>query len=142
MKIIITESQSETLKEKLQTIVKKHGWQRGVISVGKKNLLKLGFNNDPMEFLNMYNDLDVVQSEEDPDWTLFRYRPKENLMIYDRKNDYVLIDYDKFWSVLRNKFGLNFNETQELIQIWLGETYNLRGVTTYAQNGKLWVCVG
>jgi hypothetical protein len=130
MKIIITESQSETLKEKLQTIVKKHGWQRGVISVGEKNLLKLGFNNDPMEFLNMYNDLDIVQSEEQPDWTLFRYKPKENLMVYDRKNDHVFIDYDKIWSILRDNFGLNYDETQEVTERWLGEVYNLRGITT------------
>ena len=130
MKIIITESQSESLKEKLQTIVKKYGWDGGVMSVGEKNLVKLGFNNDPMEFLNLFNDLDIVQSEEKPHWTLFRYKPKENLMIYDRKNDYVFIDYDKIWSVLRNNFGLNYGETQELTKIWLAEVYNLRGVTT------------
>ena len=130
MKIIITESQSETLKEKLQNLVKKHGWDRGVISVGKKNLLKLGFNNDPMDFLNIFNDLDIVQSEERPDWTLFRYKPKENLMIYDRKNNYVYINYDDIWSVLEDKFGFNYDETQELTQRWLDEVYNLRGVTT------------
>ena len=111
-------------------LVKKYGWDRGVMSVGEKNLLKLGFNNDPMEFLNMYNNLDVVQSEEEPDWTLFRYKPKENLMIYDRKNDVVYINYHKIWSVLQNNFELNYNETQKLTERWLDEVYNLRGVTT------------
>jgi hypothetical protein len=118
------------LKEKLQNIVKEHGWKRGVISVGDKHLVKLGFNNDPMEFLNLFNDLDVVQSEEKPDWTLFRYKPKENLMIYDRKNEYVYINFDKIWSFLSEGFGLNYSEIQGLTEMWLDEVYNLRGVTT------------
>jgi hypothetical protein len=130
MKIIITESQSESLKEKLQNIVKKYGWERGVMSVGDKHLVKLGFNNDPMEFLNLFNNLDIVQSEEKPDWTLFRYKPKENLMIYDRKNKYVYINYNKIWSVLEDNFDLNYTETQKLTKRWLAEVYNLRGVTT------------
>ena len=114
MKIIITESQSESLKEKLQTIVKKYGWDGGVMSVGEKNLVKLGFNNDPIEFLNLFNNLDIVQSEEKPHWTLFRYKPKENLMLHNREFDSVYIDYDKIWSVLRNNFDLNYDEIQEL----------------------------
>jgi hypothetical protein len=83
-----------------------------------------------MEFLNLFNDLDVVQSEEQPDWTLFRHKPKENLMIYYRKNNHVYIDYDKIWSILRDNFGLNYDETQKLTKRWLDEVYNLRGVTT------------
>jgi hypothetical protein len=50
-------------------------------------------------------------------------------MIYNRKNDYVYINYNEIWSVLVNKFGLNYDETQELTQRWLDEVYNLRGVT-------------
>ena len=111
-------------------MVKEDGWKLSRIRVGDKHLVKLGFNNDPMEFLNLFNDLDVVQSEEEPDWTLFRYKPKENLMIYDRKNNYVYINYDDIWSVLEDKFGFNYDETQELTQRWLDEVYNLRGVTT------------
>jgi superoxide dismutase, Fe-Mn family len=130
-------NESVSLKEKLQNLVKKHGWQRGVISVGEKNLLKLGFNNDPMEFLNLFNDLDVVQSEEKPDWTLFRYKPKENLMIYNRKNDTTYFDYYKIWSVLQESFGLNYDETQEVTKRWLGEVYNLRGITTSGGNMEI-----
>ena len=120
----------KNLKELFQKMVKEDGWELSRIRVGEKNLLKLGFNNDPMEFLNMYNDLNVVQSEEEPDWTLFRYKPKENLMIYDRKNDYVYIGYNKIWSVLQNNFELNYDETQELTKRWLAEVYNLK-VPTY-----------
>jgi hypothetical protein len=119
----------KNIKEPLQNIVKEYGWKRGAISVGDKHLVKLGFNNNPMEFLNLFNDLESVQSEENPDWTLFRYKPNENLMVYDKDRQYTFIHYDKIWSVLRKSFKLSYFETQELTERWLGETYNLRGIT-------------
>ena len=121
----------ESLKQTLKQQVKGFGWKDTAELVGgTENLVKLGFNNNPMEFLNMFNDLDVVQSEENPNWTLFRYKKYENSMIYNRENDEVYIDYYRIWSVLSNDFGLNFDETQSLTETWLGEVYNLRGVTT------------
>ena len=97
---------------------------------GAENLAKDLYNNDPMNFLNMFNDLNAVESEEYPDWTLFRYEKRNNLMIYDRKNNYVYINYFVIWSFLEDGFGLNYSEKQKLTQKWLSEVYNLRGVTT------------
>jgi hypothetical protein len=69
----------ESLKQTLKQQVKGFGWKDTAELVGgTENLVKLGFNNNPMEFLNMFNDLDVVQSEENPNWTLFRYKKYEN----------------------------------------------------------------
>ena len=120
----------ESFKQNLKQQVKEFGW-KGTAEIvgGAENLVKLGFNNDPMEFLHLFDDLDVVQSEEKQDWTLFRYKKGYNLMIHDRKNDYVYIHYDEIWSFLEDKFGLNYSETQRLTKIWLDEVYNLRGVT-------------
>jgi hypothetical protein len=81
-------------------------------------------------FLNLFNDLEVVQSAEKENWTLFRYKKGKNLMIYDRKNDYVYINYKQIWSVLRNDFRLNYGDTQRLTEEWLGVAFKLRGVTT------------
>jgi hypothetical protein len=50
-------------------------------------------------------------------------------MVYNRENDYVYINYDEIWSVLGDKFGLNYSEIQDLTKRWLDEVYNLRGVT-------------
>jgi hypothetical protein len=50
-------------------------------------------------------------------------------MIYDRKNEIVYINYYEIWSVLEDKFGLKYSETQRLTKIWLDEVYNLKGVT-------------
>ena len=131
MKIIITEEQQNSIKHKLQKMVKKLGWEKTSIVVnGPEQLAKLAFNNDPLEFLNMFNDLDVVQSEEKPDWTLFRYEKGNNMMVYDRKSGYIYINYYNIWSFLEEGFGLNNTETLEVTKEWLGETYNLRGITT------------
>jgi len=121
----------ENIKQTLKQEVKKSGWEDTASLVGgSEELARLAFNNNPMEFLNMYNDLDVVQSEEKKDWTLFRYEKYKNLMIYDREKGDVYINYYEIWSFLKDGFGLNYTETQELTKTWLDEVYNLRGVTT------------
>ena len=135
MKIIITEEQhkfliNENIKQTLKQEVKKFGWEDTASLVGgPEELARLAFNNNPMEFLNIYNNLDVVQSEEKENWTLFRYTPKHNLMFYNSKNGNVYINYYEIWSFLEDGFGLNYTETQELTERWLDEVYNLRGVT-------------
>jgi len=97
---------------------------------GIDNLFKILDINSPMDFLHLFDDLDVVQSEEEPELTLFRYKPKHNLMIYNKKSDYVYISYDDIWSVLEDKFGLNYYEIRKLTVRWVNEVYNLRGITT------------
>jgi hypothetical protein len=130
MKIIITEEQNRTISDKLKSITKKMGWRTASKSVGGfRNLIKLGFNNNPMEFLNLFNDLNVVQSEEDHSLTLFRYEKGNNMFIYNKENGDAYVNYDDIWSFLEKSFDLKSNEIQELIKDWLGEVYNLRGVT-------------
>ena len=81
-----------------------------------------------MEFLHLFDDLDVVQSEEEPDFTLFRYKPTHNLMIYDRKNKIVYINYELIWKPLFDT-GLFNPDIEGLTKEWLSSVYNLRGVT-------------
>jgi len=136
MKIIITENQYKlikenvSLKEKLKELMKKTGFKSVVKIVGSlDNLFKIFDIKEPMDFLNLFNDLETVQSEEREDWTLYRYKKGHNIMIYNRKDEGVYIDYDEIWSVLKNKFDLNYSDIQELTNRWLDEVYNLRGVT-------------
>jgi hypothetical protein len=75
--------------------------------------------------------LDIVQSKERPNWTLFRYVKGKNMVVYDKETGYAYVNYDDIWSFLENNFGLNYGETQELIKEWLSEVYNLRGVTPF-----------
>jgi len=93
-----------------------------------------------MDFLHLFDNLEQVQSEEYENYTLFRYKKGNNYMIYDRKNEVVLINYDEIWTFLSNKFGLNYSEIKSLTEGWLDEVYNLRGVTT--KNNEIELILG
>jgi len=133
----------ESLKQSLKDQVKEFGWKDTAELVnGSENLKKLSGIETPIDFLNLFNDLDVVQSEEKPDWILFRYKKGYNLMVYDRKSNDVYISYTNIWVVLESHFGLNDFEIQQLTEEWLGEVYNLSGITTQAHSrlfGSSWV---
>ena len=138
MKIIITEShyklikENVSLKEKLLGLIKKVGFESVVRVVGSLDKTFEIFDiKEPMDFLNLFNDLDVVQSEEEPNWVLYRYKKGHNFMIYNRKTDYVFINYDEIWSVLEDKFDINFGDIINVVETWLSEVYDLKGITTY-----------
>lgn len=133
MKIIITEDQFNLIKEnKFILDIKEFGFKEiSELVGGNKNLLKLLEINTPEEFLSLYNDLDVVQSEEKEGVTLYRYKKGYNLMRYDKKTRNIDINYNDIWSVLINTFELNYGDIQALIKAWLETTYNLRGSIPY-----------
>ena len=121
-------------KEILQRKVLKDGWKSVSNMIGFENLYKIGFDNNPMEFLNLFNNLDIVQSEEDVYLTLYRFEKGNNMMIYDKKNEHIHIKLDVIWSFFSVGIGFNNNKTQEIMNKWLGEVYNLRGVTPELKN--------
>jgi hypothetical protein len=129
MKIIITESQKKSINIELQNIIKDDGWETAAKFVGGiDNLKKLVGIKTPMEFLNLFNDLDVVQSKKNPDSTLFKDKNGNNLMVHNNSN--VNIDYNNIWSFLGEGFGLDFYETKKLTELWLYDAYNLEGTRT------------
>jgi hypothetical protein len=130
MQIIISENQVDKIKTKIHEYVKKYGIEKCKEIFGNKVLFTIGFNNDPMEYLNLFNDLKQVQSKEQETGVLFRYKKGENLMVYNRFTGYVFINDDQIWSVLRNDFGLNYDDTQQVTEEWLRVVYNLNRVTT------------
>ncbi len=124
-------------KNSLIKLVKENGWQTASKFVGGiENLKRLVGIETPMDFLNIFTDLDVAQSEEEPNLTLFRYEQGNNMMIYDRKIDYVFINIPNIWSFLEEDFGLDYDEVQEIMKVWLSEVYNLRGITPESDFGK------
>ena len=128
MKYLITEDQNKQL---LKSMVKRMGWEYAANLVGgPETLAEIAFNNDPLEFLNLFNDLDVVQNESDFSYILYRYEKYENLMVYNKINGTVYVIYNVIWLFLEDGFGLKYGEIQKLTEEWLGETYNLRGITT------------
>lgn len=139
MKVIITENQLKLIKENVSNKarqilidrIKNVGFIETSKTVGdEKNLMKILNIDSPMKFLHLFDDLDVVQSEQEPDLTLFRYKPKYNLIVYNRTYDNVDFNYFEIWEVLANVFNLKYDEIQELLKKWLFEVYNLTGVKT------------
>lgn len=129
MKIIITENQKEKI---LRNLIKNNGVEFASSIVGGiENLFDVLNIKSPMDFLHLFDDLEQVQSKEKGHLILFRYKPKHNLMVYNTKNETVYINYYEIWSFLESNFGLNDKKIQGLTKKWLGEVYNLRGITTY-----------
>ena len=124
MKVLITEN-------KVKNVLKQTGVGKTIKLLGGwKNFCEVLNIETPMDFLHLFDDLEQVKSETKENWTLFRYKKGENLMIYDRKNEIVYINNYEIWLFLEDKFGLSYYETQRIIQDWLDEVYNLRGVRT------------
>jgi hypothetical protein len=134
MKIIISESQynlllESKLKQNLKQEIKDFGIKDTAELVnGFDNLMEILNIDSPMKFLHLFDDLEQVQSEIDPDWTLFRYKPKKNLMVHNRKNRTVFINYEEIWKPLFDA-GLFDPDIKKLTKEWLSSVYNLRGVT-------------
>ena len=127
MKIIITENKVERLKD----LIKNIGTKQVIDLIGGWDTFCKVMNIEgPMDFLHLFDDLDIVQSEEKENLTLFRYKKGNNLMVYDRKSKEVYISTYDIWSFLDDKFDLTFSVIQGVTKKWLGEVYNLRGITT------------
>jgi hypothetical protein len=47
----------------------------------------------------------------------------------DLKNGNVYINYARIWVFFESIFGLKDLQTEEILTIWLEQTYNLRGIT-------------
>jgi hypothetical protein len=137
MKILITERQKNLLienqlRDELINIIKYDGWKEAIRYVGNITNLKKVINFEtPLDFLNLFNDLEVVQSVNYDDYLLFRYEKRKNIIIYDKGNGNGNINYYIIWSFLELYFGLNYDEIQELTKEWLSESYNLRVVATH-----------
>ena len=117
--------------EKLTNSIKFDGWvNTSKFLGGDENLVKLLGITSPMEFLHLYDNLNISKNKEEPDWVLFNNDVGNNLMIYNEKNKVVYIDNNEIWLILRKVFGITSPEIQELTKEWLKNVYKLRRVTT------------
>jgi hypothetical protein len=65
------------------------------------------------------------------DKTFYVDENRKPLFMYyqDSKNENVYISYSRIWVFFESIFGLKDPQTQEILKVWLDETYNLRGIT-------------
>jgi len=126
MKIIITEDQQLSAQNKLKDMVKKFGWEDTAELVnGPENLAKIAFNDDPMAYLNMFNDLDVV---EDGGNKYYKTKKGENVMVFRPKTNKLYIQRD-FVSFIKEGFGYDYYKIYELTKDWVNDSFKIKGVS-------------
>ena len=85
-----------------------------------------------LKYLNkLYGDLENCRTDDYPD-SVFFVKSKKVYMEYYLKNEKLYVDYNTIWSDLENTFSLEYNDIQSIIKKWMEVTYNLRGLTPYA----------
>jgi hypothetical protein len=136
VKRVIKESAA---KDSLIDMIKYDGWGSAAELVGGiENLKRLMGIESPMDYLNLFNDMDAVQSEEKPNWTLYRYEKGNNMMIHIRESGVVFMNYTNIWSFLKEGFDLNSYEIKLPTEEWLSEVYNLRdAIVSWANNERI-----
>jgi len=128
MKIIITEEQNEKLNRKIKSTIEKYGIEHAMNLFGDKGIIKRIYQNNPSEFLDQFNDLTPVEKDD-----RIYYVDKDRLPLFvyypGKKNNYVYINYDRIWLFFSVVIGLERSEIIEIMNNWLEETYNLKGLT-------------
>ncbi len=128
-RIIKEETEHLSKQDKLKQMVLKLGWEKvAQILGGFDNLYRVAFNNDYNEFLNLFNNLEVVQSEKKPKFILYRFEKRNNIMVYDTKNHYINLNYKVIWSFFEIGIGLEYDKTRDIMKKWLDDDYNLDNV--------------
>lgn len=134
MKIIITESQyvrlNESLNEKelIQNKIKEDGWNKLLKNNDVDVIVRKGFDNNPNEFLRLYNDLEMVRSSAFPNLMLFRNKPNENLMVFNPTTSQIYINNYDLWLPLELFFRLTPEEVTETLNNWIENSFGLRGI--------------
>ena len=115
-------------EEKLKSIIKTLGISNAGKAVGSiDNLFKVMNIITPMDFLHIYDDLDVIQSEKKPNWILFRYEEGDNLMLLEMKSMKMFVSDTEINSYLHTKSGIfSHDEHKTLLMEWLTELYDLK----------------
>ena len=116
-------SKSDVLKKH----VLKYGWKEVTERIGGfDKLYKFAFNNDYNEFLNLFNNLEVVRSEYQPKWVLYRFEEGNNMMVYYEDGGRINVNFDVIWSFFSHGIDIQYHDTEKIIKKWLEDVYNLR----------------
>lgn len=94
------------------------------------NLVKDDKEQEMREFLKPFlTNLTIVHSEKCPDSVFYKQNGEVLFELNQYENTLYYVHYDKIWSVFRNRFGLNCDETQSFIKKEVKSTVKLKGVT-------------
>jgi len=102
-----------------------------MVGLDAEDFAQVFFNNDPMEFLNIFNDLDVVHPEQTSPLIIFRYEQGKNLMIYHKDIKAIDVNADEIWLFLEQGFSLSDKKIKGLIEKWAEKTFKLKVDSVY-----------
>ena len=92
------------------------------IIINENRLNKVVLNWLNIEFGNV---TEIVKGE----YTLSANQAGDVLISYlTNVKEVVLIDYIRIWRLLINIFGMKSEQIQDILKIWLEETYNLKEI--------------
>ena len=133
MKIIISERQQKLIKENsvkddLIQMIKDGDWKSTAELVGgDKNLKKLLGFNDPMDFLNLYNDLNVDMGDNGRGIFTNNYGDRIITISPNSMGKvFASVDSHVIWAPFRYLFPYTNAETANLIRKWLKEVYGIK----------------
>lgn len=124
VKQVIKES---SLKDELIRMIKDGDWKRASNFVGgSKNLRKLLGFNDPMDFLNLFNDLNVDLVNG---LGMFTNDEGDRIITISTNSMgkvFASVDSHTIWEPFRFLFPTTNADTANLIRRWLKEVYGIK----------------
>ena len=121
MKFIITENQQENI---IKQLVKSNGFRFTSRVVGSPDrVIDVGFNNDPNEFLKLFNDMSVRKLKS----TLWVYSTDgHNIVLYNPRKKEATVNYNDFYEVLIEGFKLTSQEVRSITEKLLLDNYKIK----------------
>ncbi len=129
MKIIITEEQNDKLTQRVKMMVEKLGLRESIKMLGgNTNLIKRAYENNPLEFMDNFKDLESVINPDNPDYVMYK---KNGKVVMDRSysGKRFWFSYYDIWSFYEDVFKMGYNKTERILSQWLEETLKLKGYT-------------
>jgi hypothetical protein len=134
------------MKERIRNILKEESLKKTLIDMvqeggvysaeglvgGVENLLEILNIETPMEYLYLFNDLEMVKDPEWPNLILFKNKSKHNIMLYILKQEEIYIHMELVWYFLMNYFNMTYYEIQNLTKEWLSDIYDIKFVNTHS----------
>jgi hypothetical protein len=115
-------------KDSLIDMIKNDGWQTASEFVGgNKNLKKLSGIIEPIDFLNLYNELNVDMNDDNTRGILTNNEGDRMISISTSKNNKVFALVDtSIWYPLEFGFLRNNAITANLVRQWLKDVYGIK----------------
>jgi hypothetical protein len=128
IKNVLKEESDNPLNKKVRHAVEDLGYENAIkLFGGNLDIIKRAYQDNPLSFLNQFNNLNPVKKGE----VLF-YRDENGKPLFAYYNDdgrhIVNIDNDRVWAFFGEVLGYDWDEIQSLLKVWLSEVYGLDDV--------------